>query len=174
MEAHEHTIADSVNSRATNLDVLLAAAEGFENADIGLPCRHCGELVHVDDNGTWLHTATDDDDCDENDTVAGIAGSMLDALDRLGVDVSNIRESAREAVDNYALEASVKRVFQLTLAVGGPTQWLSAPIERETYGWTRCAPVTFHDSWAVPQETFLPDESPLVALIDRAIEYYGD
>jgi hypothetical protein len=135
MEAHEYTLADSVNRRATGLGLLLAAVEGFEDKP---------------------------------------TASMLNALESHGVDVDNMEESAQEALDNYALETSVQRVFRMILAVGGPTQWLSAPIERETYGWTRCAPVTFHDSWAVPQETFLPDESPLVALIDRAIEFYEE
>jgi hypothetical protein len=87
-----------------------------------------------------------------------------DALDSLGVDVDDPEESARDAINSYALEATTKTVLTVTLAIGGPTQQLSATVERGKYGWMLATTVVFFDSWAVPSEVQLPDDSPLVQL----------
>jgi hypothetical protein len=104
------------------------------------------------------------------------AGDADDAfgLDMLGVDVDNAEDSAREALDAYDLEASTSTILTVTLAVGGPTQTMSAKVVKEQYGWQRDSRVTFSDSWAVPSETELPDESPLVQLFDERVETISD
>jgi hypothetical protein len=97
-------------------------------------------------------------------------------LEALGVDAGDTEESARDALDSYALGASTSTVLTVTLAVGGPTQYLSATVERgEHGGWERTTNVTFFDSWAVPNETVLSDDSPLVKFFDNEhVELLGD
>lgn len=91
-----------------------------------------------------------------------------DELDSLGVDLDEPEESAREALGAYALSAETSTILTVTLAIGGPTQSLSAPIERNQYGsWERTGPVTYTDSWAVPESTELSPDSPLVAFFDN-------
>lgn len=103
-------------------------------------------------------------------------------LDALGVDVDNVFESADDAINNYALEVSVERIFTVTLAIGGPTQYLSAPIaqvEGRSGSWERIGPITYVDSWAVPNETTVPettvsDVTNLAAFFDSYVETYSE
>lgn len=107
----------------------------------------------------------------------GDAGDMPTAeLESLGVDTDDTEESARDALNSYALEASTSTVLTVTLAIGGPTQYLSATVERWVHGgWSRTNSVTFFDSWAVPNETVLADDSPLVTFFDNEhVELLGD
>lgn len=105
---------------------------------------------------------------DAGDTPAG-------DLESLGVDTDDTEESARDALNSYALEASTSTVLTVTLAVGGPTQYLSATVERGQHGWERAGDVTFFDSWAVPNETVLTDDSSLVTFFDNEhVELLGD
>jgi hypothetical protein len=105
-----------------------------------------------------------------------------DELDSLGVDVDNMFESADDAISNYALEVSVERILTVTLAIGGPTQYLSAPIaqvEGRSGAWERTGPITYHDSWAVPNETTVPettvsDVTNLAAFFDSYVETYSE
>ncbi len=95
------------------------------------------------------------------------------ALESAGVDVDDVLESAQQAIWEYALSAESRTVLDVTLAINGPTQWLSAPIERTQYGsWERVGPVEFLDSWAVPSETTLSDDTYLVTLFDQHVESY--
>lgn len=97
-----------------------------------------------------------------------------ESLSGLGVDPDNVDESAQEALYNYALEVSTSTVLTVTLAVGGPTQYMSAEIDRDTHGcWVRETPVTFFDSWAVPQETRLANDSAMTRLFDQYVETYS-
>lgn len=103
-----------------------------------------------------------------------------DELDALGVDVDDIADSADEAIGNYALEVSTTVTLTVTLAIGGPTQYLSAPIEKHERGyWERTGPITYVDSWAVPSETTVPettvsDVTNLAAYFDSFVETYSD
>jgi len=95
------------------------------------------------------------------------------ALESVGVDVDDVLESSQQAIWNYALEVSSRTVLDVLLTYGGPTVRLSAPIERDQYGtFERTGPVVFSDSWAVPSETTLHDDTYLVTLFDQYVETY--
>jgi hypothetical protein len=123
-------------------------------------------IMSHENNLTALYSAANGD---ADDTPAT-------ELEALGVDTEDTEESARDALDSYALGASTSTVLTVTLAVGGPTQYLSATVERgEHGGWERTTNVTFFDSWAVPNETVLADDSPLVTFFDNEhVELLGD
>jgi hypothetical protein len=100
-----------------------------------------------------------------------------DELAALGVDCDEIEDSARDALTAYALDVKTSTILTVTLAIGGPTQYLSAPVERRSkYGtWERTGPVTYFDSWAVPEATELNPDSPLVAFFDNEhVELMGE
>lgn len=97
----------------------------------------------------------------------GIDPSEIEAL---GIGSENCEDQAREALDTYALDISTNILLTITLAVGGPTQLMSARIERDGNGWERVGRVTYFDSWAQPHETELDDDSPLVMLFDEHVE----
>lgn len=107
-------------------------------------------------------------------------GLDVKELDALGVDVDNMVDSADDAINNYALEVSTTVTLTVTLAIGGPTQYLSAPIARDDRGyWERTGPITYVDSWAVPSETTVPettvsDVTNLAAFFDSFVETYSD
>jgi hypothetical protein len=92
--------------------------------------------------------------------------------DELGIDVDDLEESARDALCSYALDVSTSTVLTVTLGVGGPTTYLSATIERVGHGWERQTAVSFFHSWAVPNETTLPDDSSLVRMFDEHVEVH--
>jgi hypothetical protein len=104
----------------------------------------------------------------------------VEELDALGVDVDDIAESADGVIGNYALDASTTVTLTVTLAIGGPTQYLSAPIEKHDRGyWERVGPITYVDSWAVPSETTVSettvsDVTNLAAFFDSFVETYCD
>jgi hypothetical protein len=102
---------------------------------------------------------------------------MSAELDALGVDADNAEDSARDALTEYALAAETSTILTVTLSIGGPTQYLSAPVERRSkYGaWARTGPVTYFDSWAVPEATELNPDSPLVEFFDNEhVEMMGE
>lgn len=95
----------------------------------------------------------------------------LDALGVNTVDTESLSEGAYMAISAYPLEVSTSTVLTVTLAVGGPTQYLTANVSPLRHGgYTREGAVSFFDSWAVPQETVLPESSPLVQLFDTHAE----
>lgn len=109
---------------------------------------------------------------------AAANGETTDAteLESLGVDSDDAEESARDALTGYALDADTSTILTVTLAINGPTQHLSAKVERTEHGgWERTGDVTYVDSWAVPTETVLADDSPLVTFFDNEhVEVMGD
>jgi hypothetical protein len=136
-------------------------------------CGTCG-LSWNDDVSTDL-TPTPAGRCafESLHTFAAPSADDVSALESVGVDVDDVLESAQQAIWEYALSAESRTVLDVTLAINGPTQWLSAPIERNQYGsWERVGRVEFHDSWAVPNETSLSDDTYLVTLFDQYVETY--
>lgn len=103
-------------------------------------------------------------------------------LESLGVDLDDVADSADDAINNYALDVSVERILTVTLAIGGPTQYLSAPIamaEGRSGTWERTGPITYFDSWAVPNLTTVPettvsDVTNLATFFDSYVETYSD
>jgi hypothetical protein len=173
MQSHEHSMADAVRNHEATLDRLFDASGGFVNAD-PIECRHCGEAIEVDRFSTWLHVESCDESCADADTFAQPTEALVSELESIGVDVDNLEESATEALDQYGLSLEAQTVLTLTLAVGGPTVYLSAPVERDRFGsWERVDSVTFFDSWAVPRETVLSGDTSLVAMFDRHVESWS-
>jgi len=93
--------------------------------------------------------------------------------DELGIGVDDMEESAREAIGNYALSVESRVVLRVVLGIGGPTQYMEAPISRGAHGWERDRAVTFVDSWACPDETVLNEESYLTRFFDEHVEFYS-
>jgi hypothetical protein len=175
MQSHEHSMTDAIKSRESTLGLLFDATAGFEHADRDIKCCHCDQLVTADTYGTWTHVESCDSPCtdDEDSTFAAPSADDVAALESVGVDVDDVLESAQSAIDNYALEVSARTVLDVLLSYGGPTVRMSAPIERDQYGsWERTGTVEFVDSWAVPSETSLSDDSMLTTLFDRYVETY--
>jgi hypothetical protein len=168
-------MSDAIKSQESTLGLLFDATSGFEHADREIKCRHCDQLVTADSYGTWQHVDTFDSACtdDEDSTFAAPSAPFVSELESVGVDVDDVNDSATEAIDEYALSVDTRTVLTVTLAIGGPTVYMSADVERDQYGtWTRDSRVTFVDSWAVPSETGLSDDSYLVTLFDRYVETY--
>lgn len=109
-------------------------------------------------------------------TADGETASFARELDALGVDVSgdqdDVNESAQEALWNYALSVETRTVVRVVLGIGGPTTFMEADVSKGEYSWERDGAVTFFDSWAVPQETSLADDSALVRLFDQYLETF--
>lgn len=177
MQAHEHAMATAVASHENNLSALYSAANGdasniptdwpVEVTDGSGPtdvtCGYCKRSWDdaIPTSMTPAPSARCPFEAFHGDTPAG-------DLESLGVDAQDVEESARDALNSYALEASTSTVLTVTLAIGGPTQYLSATVERDQHGgWERTNSVTFFDSWAVPNETVLADDSPLVTFFDN-------
>lgn len=97
-----------------------------------------------------------------------------DKLSMLGVDADDPGQSATDALNSYALSATITRTLTVSLALGGPTVLLSATVDGNEYGLERISSVTLFDSWAVPNETVLDDESALVRLFDEYVETYSE
>jgi len=175
MQSHEHAMNDAIRSHETTLGLLFDATAGFEHADREIKCRHCDQLVTADSYGTWNHVESCDSPCtdDEDSTFAAPSAPFVSELESAGVDVDDVNDSATEAIDEYALSVDTRTVLTVTLAIGGPTVYMSADISRDQHGsWGRDSRVTFVDSWAVPSETGLSDDSYLVTLFDRYVETY--
>jgi hypothetical protein len=176
MLSHEHAMSDAVRSHETTLELLHDASAGLQFSELLVVCRHCDQLIHADRYSTWIHDESCSEACNdesEDSTFAAPTDDMVSMLESVGADPDDMEESTMSAIDNYALSVETETVLRVQLSVGGPTVEMTAVISRDQYGsWSRDSRVTFYDSWAVPNETGLSDDSYLVTLFDRFVETY--
>lgn len=118
--------------------------------------------------------STDDMSLDETLEVRNSREHTLEEMykivDNGDLDDDEIEE-AREDIDNYALEASIKYEFQVLLSYGGPTETLTAWVESDgNGGFERLSSITYEHSWGT--KVGVSNDSALARYFDECLECY--